>query len=950
MKGIQYLSQSIFYFMLNRKSSSVLVIVLFATAFVFAVFFPATALMKGSSSSEKKIVNVSSGSGDQFNSENGPVKSTSTPDIVQMIGPVSQDRDLRDLPNIPPTKRDEVEPRLRRHPLKRGKDPVKSDPYPVVNELLAPSAMPAVLSSFAGITSAQSACGCLPPDTNGDVGSHHYIQSVNSRIKIIDKVGTQLLAPTTYNSFFSALGPSTPCGNNQNDGDGIVFYDHIADRWIVSDFAFPGFPGTSFYQCIGVAKTSDPVSGGWWLYAVQTDPSNPNYLGDYPKFGLWPDGYYMSVNMFSNNTTFNGARVYAFNRNAMINGGAASTIAFTVAPADLGDQYSLMPATFRTGSAPPAGQAEYFMSINSSTTAGTVETQVFVRRFHADFVTPANSTFGVGATHAPDGIVAVNPFVDAYTATASNIVPNGTVTTSQFLDTLGDKLMSPLVYQNLGGTESIYASHTINNNQNGTGPTAIRWYQFNVTGNTIPSAPAQQQTFNNGADGLWRAMPSINVDAQGNLAIGYTASSTTVDPGIRYAGRLATDPPNDLAQGEATLIAGGGHQTSTSGRWGDYSSMFVDPADNCTFWHTNEYFSATSGSAWNTRIGSFKYSGCTAGATPTATSTPTNTPTNTATPTATPTAPPAITGTVTYGNSIGAPASRFVSNVLISGAGSPNVSTLTGGLGTYSLSGFGSGSYTITPSKSGGSNGSITSFDAAKIAQYVSGNILLSPAQQIVADASGAGGISSFDAALLAHYAISTQPSGMAGNWVFSPVNNTHATVSNNITGEDYTALLIGDVSGNWADTGARPDKANGPELPATINAPRLTAPANADVIVPVGIEGAKGKGIISYQFDLRYDPSVIKPSTDPVDVAGTVSRALTAVANSDEPGLLRVVIYGPMPIEGNGALLNLRFTAVGKPGEVSPLTWEHIIFNEGDPQVTQMDGQIEITAAAESQ
>src|SRR5207248_6661342 len=168
---------------------------------------------------------------------------------------------------------------------------------------------------------------------------------------------------------------------------------------------------------------------------------------------------------------------------------------------------------------------------------------------------------------------------DAFTSTSSLIVPQ--TGTSQLLDTLGDKLMTPLVYQNLLGTESLWAAHTINNNQNGTGPTAIRWYQFNITGGTIPATPLQQQTFNNNADGLWRFMPSIAVDAGGNMSIGYMASSSTTEPSIKYAGRLITDAPNTLAQGEAQLIGGGGHQTSSSGRWGDYSSLSVDPSDNC---------------------------------------------------------------------------------------------------------------------------------------------------------------------------------------------------------------------------------------------------------------------------------------------------------------------------------------------------------------------------------
>jgi hypothetical protein len=457
------------------------------------------------------------------------------PDVVRMVGPVSQDTDLRDLPYIP-AREENDEVRLTRHLPNEGargvrgpramrgterdsdhnsqlpskspkaaKTPRASSPARrasvaprALGQSLPTSDMASPSNTFAGMNSNLACGGCLPPDTDGDVGPNHYVQSVNSSIRVHDKAGNVLAGPITYNSFFSAMGTSTPCGNNLNDGDGIVFYDHTADRWIVSDFAFSAFPGAGpFYQCIGVSKTSDPITGGYWLYAVQVDPSHSGFVGDYPKFGLWPDAYYMAVNEFSGLTTateaFEGVRVYALDRNSMINGGPANTIAFSILPADLGDQYSLLPATFRTGDAPPAGQPEWVMDINSSAAANTVETQVFVRRFHADFATPANSTFGVGAGHTPDGIITVNGFVDAFDSTSgTDIVPNGTATTTQYLDTLGDKLMYPLVYQNLGGTESIWSSHTVNNNQNGTGPTAIRWYQFNVTGNTIPATPAQQ--------------------------------------------------------------------------------------------------------------------------------------------------------------------------------------------------------------------------------------------------------------------------------------------------------------------------------------------------------------------------------------------------------------------------------------------------------------------------
>lgn len=576
------------------------------------------------------------------------------PDVVSMAGPISQDLDLRMLPYAPPNGEQE-DVRRTRHPFPLAaasagprKNLGGSQFFQQTMQSMVAMSLPSPMMTFDAIDSNLSGCGCLPPDSDGDVGSKNYIASMNSSIMIFDKGGNVLAGPITYNSFFAAMGTSTTCGNNLNDGDGIVFYDHIADRWVVSDFAFGAFPGAGpFMQCIGVSKTSDPVSGGWYLYALQVDPANPTFLGDYPKFGLWPDAYYVSMNEFSNNTTFNGVRMYALDRNSMINGGPTNAVGFTILPAVLGDQYSFMAASFRTGNPPPAGQAEWVLSVNSSSTPGTVETQVFVRRFHADFINANNSTLGVtsgNGAHDADGIITVNGFIDGFTTTTSNLCPNGTATATQFLDTLGDKIMTPVIYQNLNGKEYLYADQTIapgNNGTTNTAPTAVRWYQLDMTGNTIPATPTQQQDFTNGNDGLYRWMPSINVDGSGNMAIGYSVSSTTVNPGIRYAGRLYTDSGSLLTQGETVMTAGTGHQTSTSGRWGDYSALFVDPIDNCTFWHTNEYYSVTGSASWRNRVGLFKFSQCTGAAVPTPTPTPTATPIPSATPS--PTVPPTPT-------------------------------------------------------------------------------------------------------------------------------------------------------------------------------------------------------------------------------------------------------------------------------------------------------------------
>jgi len=539
------------------------------------------------------------------------------PTVARMIGPISQDQDLRSLPYIAPAAEIE-EKRLTRYPRSETGPPPTSETsdftqfQSLIKELLRPTpTMPGPLLTFDGMNAAQSGCSCLPPDSDGDVGPNHYVNVVNTSIKIFDKSGNPLNGAngTTFNSFFHDLGGSNPCGNNQNGGpqnrgDPFVFYDHLANRWVVTDIAFSSFPGTSFWECIGVSKTGDPVSDGWWLYAMQVDPANPNRLGDYPKFGLWRDAYYLTMNEFTNDTTFNGVRVYALDRASMINGGPTHAIGFTIDAATLGDAYSLVPASFRTGSAPPVGRDEFLLAIDSPLSGGVTLTKVKGWLFHVDFGTPGNSTLGNGANHAPNAQITVNGFIDAFTNTTGNLVPqNGT---TQKLDSLGDKIMTPMVYQNRGGTESLWASHTVCTDANCTGPTGVRWYQFDVTGGTFPATPVQQQTWTNGGDGLWRWMSSIAVDQNGNTAIGYSTSSSSIFPSIRYAGRLASDPLGNLAQGEAIMTNGGGAQTDPSRRWGDYSMLTIDPSDNMTFWHVNEYFVTTSPASWSTRIGKFK--------------------------------------------------------------------------------------------------------------------------------------------------------------------------------------------------------------------------------------------------------------------------------------------------------------------------------------------------------
>ena len=540
-----------------------------------------------------------------------------------MVGPVRLDQDIRKLPYVAPKPTFE-ERILTPHKYNPGQPETQIDyrgsGLTQVQRLLkdlwrpAPAIMPGPLLTFEGIG---DTCACQPSDSEGDVGPNHYIEAINESFKIFDKNGNTLAGPTTYNSFFASL-TGTPC-QNENDGDPFVLYDSVADRWVIADFAFPGFPsGGPFYECIGVSQTNDPVSGGWHLYALNVSATD---LDDYPKMAMWnnpqPGGtYFLTANLFNGSSqAFEGVTAIALDRASMIGGGPAHAIQFNIPLAGLPDAaYSLVPAHFRTGSPPPAGEDEFLLAVRSGITAPATFSDVLGWLFHVDFVTPSNSTLGIGANHSANAMIAVNTYTEAWINAGDPFTMVPQQGTAQKIDTLGDKIMTPVVYQNLGGVESLWADQTNALNWPN-GPSIIRWYQFNVTGGAFPATPAQQQDWSNGNDGLWRFMPSVAVDQNGNTVIGYSTSSTTSVPAIRYAGRLVGDPPNDLGQGEAIMWPGVGPQTSGP-RWGDYTRTEVDPANGMDFWHINQY---AQGGDWHTRIGKFNFVG---GASPTPTATP----------------------------------------------------------------------------------------------------------------------------------------------------------------------------------------------------------------------------------------------------------------------------------------------------------------------------------------
>ncbi|HYE14113.1 MAG TPA: fibronectin type III domain-containing protein [Pyrinomonadaceae bacterium] len=461
------------------------------------------------------------------------------------------------------------------------------------NAVTSEPLIPTPETSFEGLSSDNNAAVLgvryLPPDTVGDIGPNHYVQAVNTLVRVFDRAGAPLTGAFLMSQLFAAVG--APCGTT-DDGDPIVLYDQAADRWLISQFV----ASAPYHQCIAISASGDPT-GAYHAYAFQM-PNNK--FNDYPHFGVWPDGYYMSDNQFTN--FFAGAGVFAFDRAKMLAGDpSASYIYFDLATNDGG----MLPSDWDGTNAPPAGSPNYFAQFTAGE-FGDPSDAMRIWEFRANFSNPAASTF----TEHPASPVPVAAFNPTNPSGRLDIEQPSPASSSSYLDSLQDRLMHRLQYRNFGTHESLVVTHTVNV---GTGTTvsthraSVRYYEFRRAGGAW--AVNEEATFAPN-DGLNRWMGSAAMNGHGDIAVGYSVSSTTVFPGIRYAGRLATDPPGGLFQGEAVLINGSGSQTSTSGRWGDYSSLNVDPVDDCTFWYTTEYYSASSSAGWRTRIGKFKVGGC----------------------------------------------------------------------------------------------------------------------------------------------------------------------------------------------------------------------------------------------------------------------------------------------------------------------------------------------------
>ncbi len=483
------------------------------------------------------------------------------------------------------------------------------DPVQQTVASLGPAA-PTPLQTFEGMNQADGCGNCIPPDPNGAVGPNHYVEMVNSSYSVYSKTGTRLAGPIQIQQLFSVLTGSRCAGTN--DGDPVVVYDHLADRFVLSQFSVNGGSGP-FAQCIAVSTGSDPT-GAYYVYDFD---QSTTVFHDYPKLGVWPDAYYMTTNEFAGTgQTFAGAGVFAFERDKMLIGQPARMVFFDEGVVNSG--FGGMLPSHLDGTPPPAGSPNYFAEVDSQINSPMLGADAMrIWKFHVDWSNTNNSTFGLSGQ--PDYTLPVAMWTPAQcTLAQGTCVPQ--MGSPYQLDVLGDRLMFRLVYRNFfGNHESLLLNHSVVADAR----IGVRWYEVrNAPGNTLATATPsiyQQSTFAP-IDALYRWMGSIAMDAAGNIAVGYSTSSPANFPSIAAAGRLPNDPLGQLS-GETQLFAGTGAENVALfvppvGRWGDYTDLTIDPADGCTFWYVNEYFTdfpvVDPGAPWQTRISSFKFPTCAA--------------------------------------------------------------------------------------------------------------------------------------------------------------------------------------------------------------------------------------------------------------------------------------------------------------------------------------------------
>ncbi len=402
--------------------------------------------------------------------------------------------------------------------------------------------------------------GTMPPDPCGDVGPNHYIQAYNFAYAIYNKAGNLLAGPTNLNLIFGNV-----TGSNCNSGDPVILYDDQADRWVIIEFSLCN---ANKYVLFAVSQTADPT-GSYYKYSFDTDDKP-----DYEKVGVWRDGYYMGTN-----TGGAGQKdIYVVERSVMLAGGASPKMIgfdnpWRPSSTQSSSSFMMIPPVDNDGAFAPAGSPGLFIAFNDDAVGGGTD-QLWVYELHADWTTTANSTL----TRSQQ--INVSAFDSNFGTGWDNITQPGT---TQKLDGVPIIVMNAPQYRNFGSYQTLVCCHTVD--VDNTDHAGIRWYELRRTNGAW--SVRQQGTYAPDANSRW--MASIRLNNHNEIGLGYSISSSSVYPGVRYCGQDAIEyakASGIMNIGETTIATGAYSQYSLN-RWGDYSSLNVDPTDERVFWYTN---------------------------------------------------------------------------------------------------------------------------------------------------------------------------------------------------------------------------------------------------------------------------------------------------------------------------------------------------------------------------
>ena len=469
-----------------------------------------------------------------------------------------------------------VHPLERPSPIRRRiPGPLPLGPDAAGQPFALPPVSAAVGFDFDGIPNSANAPTLIgvPSDSNLSVGDTQVVETINTAYEVYDKATAMpFFPPQQISTLFTGMPGLCGQGVTFFFTDPIVLYDKIARRWIISIVAGNNTFSTG-NECIAVSASSD-ATGRYHRYEFRFGANNFN---DYPKLAVWPDAYYASYNLFTPTTA--SALACAYDRFAMMAGRTTTVVCFNTPT-----EFALLPSDLDGSNLPPSGEPSFFVDL-----ATTSSLHLF--RFHVDFAKPGKSTF-IGPVTIP-----VRNFFPACGG-GSCIPQRGT---DQQLDSLGDRLMFRLAYRNFLTHESLVVNHSV---QTGAAPSGVRWYEIRHP-NGRPSV-FQQGTVQNGALSLW--MGSVAMDKHGDIAAGFSESSKATHPAIAFAGRVSTDPLGTM-ESPKLIWQGKGSQVKVN-RWGDYTSLAIDPSDDCTFWYVDQYMPSNGAFNFQTRIASFKFDRC----------------------------------------------------------------------------------------------------------------------------------------------------------------------------------------------------------------------------------------------------------------------------------------------------------------------------------------------------